>query len=159
MNNKKDKNKKNEKSKVKNKKKSNNSSDNVIKMKTSFDSKNMIQTKKLRVSLVAIILIFVLLICRIGFLQFVEGSTLKEAAYNQQAINQIISPKRGNIYDSTGRSLAISAQVDTITINPAKIAKENGWREVLEGKKASFVHFCFYFLFAYATFLVPPAYS
>ena len=125
MNNKKDKNKKNEKSKVKNKKKSNNSSDNVIKMKTSFDSKNMIQTKKLRVSLVAIILIFVLLICRIGFLQFVEGSTLKEAAYNQQAINQIISPKRGNIYDSTGRSLAISAQVDTITINPAKIAKEN----------------------------------
>ena len=125
MNNKKDKNKKNEKSKVKNKKKSNNSSDNVIKMKTSFDSKNMIQTKKLRVSLVAIILIFVLLICRIGFLQFVEGSTLKEAAYNQQAINQIISPKRGNIYDSTGRPLAISAQVDTITINPAKIAKEN----------------------------------
>ena len=45
-------------------------------------------------------------------------------AYQQQAINQIISPKRGNIYDSTGKALAISAQVDTITINPAKFVKD-----------------------------------
>ena len=58
---------------------------------------------------------------RLGFLQFVEGSYLKELAYNQQSINQIISPKRGDIYDSKGRVLATSAAVDTITINPAKI--------------------------------------
>ena len=134
MENKKDKNRKNMKSRVKNKK-NNKSNDNVIKMKTSFDSKNMIQTKKLRASLIIIVLIFMLLIGRIGFLQFVEGSTLKESAYNQQAINQIISPKRGNIYDSTGKALAISAQVDTITINPSKIAKEDdeeGTKELKE---------------------------
>ena len=46
-----------------------------------------------------------------------------------------------------------------VYVHDAKIAKENGWREVLEGKKASFVHFCFCFLFAYATFLVQPAYG
>ena len=120
MKNKKDNSKNHVNSKVKNSKKTTKSNDNVIKMKTSFDSKNMIQSKKLRVSLIATVLIFVFLLGRIGFLQFVEGSTLKEAAYNQQAINQIISPKRGNIYDSTGRELAISAQVDTITINPRK---------------------------------------
>ena len=125
MENKKDKNKKNMKSRVKNKKTDNKSNNNIIKMKTSFDSKNLIQTKKLRTALIVIVLIFVLLIGRIGFLQFVEGSTLKEAAYNQQAINQIISPKRGNIYDSTGKALAISAQVDTITINPAKIVGDS----------------------------------
>ena len=97
-------------------------SDNkIIKMKTSL---NMVEPKKFKIAIVATILIFVLLIGRIGFLQFVEGSSLKEAAYNQQAINQIISPKRGNIYDATGKALAISAQVDTITINPQKIAKE-----------------------------------
>lgn len=117
------KNKKNVKSKVNNNKKKSN--DKIIKMKTSFDSKNMIQSKKLKMSLVVVILIFVLLIGRIGYLQFVEGSTLKEAAYNQQAINQIISPKRGNIYDSTGKALAISAQVDTITVNPSKIEGDN----------------------------------
>ena len=98
-------------------------SDNkVIKMKRSL---NMVEPKKFKIAIVVTILIFVLLIGRIGFLQFVEGSSLKEAAYNQQAINQIISPKRGNIYDATGeKALAISAQVDTITINPQKIAKE-----------------------------------
>ena len=121
MNNKKDKNKKNVKGRINNKKKNNNLSDNVIKMRTSFDSKNMIQTKKLKISLIAIVLVFVLLICRIGFLQFVEGSTLKEAAYNQQAINQIISPKRGNIYDATGEELAISYYTDKIYLNPSSI--------------------------------------
>ena len=84
----------------------------------------MVEPKKFKIAIIVTILIFVLLIGRIGFLQFVEGSSLKEAAYNQQAINQIISPKRGNIYDATGKALAISAQVDTITINPQKIAKE-----------------------------------
>ena len=103
-----------------NNKKINNNSNNIVKLKTSFKSQNFIQTKKLGIFLIAVILLFVLLIGRIGFIQFVQGSSLKEAAYNQQAINQIISPKRGNIYDSTGRELAISAQVDTITINPRK---------------------------------------
>ncbi len=103
-----------------NNKKINNDSNNIVKLKTSFKSQNFIQTKKLGIFLIAVILLFVLLIGRIGFIQFVQGSSLKEAAYNQQAINQIISPKRGNIYDSTGRELAISAQVDTITINPRK---------------------------------------
>ena len=109
------------KSKI-NKKKS---TDKVLKIKTPFESGNFIQTKKLRIILIVLVLIFLLLIGRIGFLQFVQGSQLKEAAYNQQAINQIISPKRGNIYDSTGKALAISAQVDTITINPAKIVGDN----------------------------------
>ncbi len=98
---------------------------NVVKLKTDFDSKNLVHTKNLKLFLVVVILIFVVLVGRIGFLQFVQGNYLKELAYKQQAINQIISPRRGNIYDSTGKALAISAQVDTITINPTKIVKNN----------------------------------
>ena len=97
----------------------------VIKIKTKFDSKNLIHTTKLKTLAIVTILIFFLLIGRIGFLQFVQGNFLKEKAYQQQTINQIISPKRGNIYDSTGKALAIGAQVDTITINPTKIVKSN----------------------------------
>ncbi len=41
-------------------------------------------------------------------------------AYRQQTLNKIISAKRGTIYDTNGKPLAISAPVDTITINPAK---------------------------------------
>lgn len=114
----------NDKNNKKIKKSNNKNNSNVIKLKTDFESKNFIHTKKLRTILGVSIIIFILLIGRIGFLQFVEGSFLKEKAYNQQTINQIISPKRGNIYDSTGQALAISAQVDTITINPAKFEKK-----------------------------------
>lgn len=108
-----------------NKKNVKKNSNKIIKIKTKFDSKNLVHTTKLKVLAILTILIFILLIVRIGFLQFVQGNFLKEKAYQQQTINQIISPKRGNIYDSTGKALAIGAQVDTITINPTKIVKNN----------------------------------
>lgn len=94
---------------------------NIIHLNRNFDSKNLIYTPKLRNTFIVIIIIFILLLVRIGYLQFVDGAYLTELAYQQQTINQILSPKRGNIYDSTGKALAISAQVDTITINPTKI--------------------------------------
>ena len=77
--------------------------------------------EKIKTIFIVIILILAILIGRIGLLQFVQGNYLKELAYNQQSINQIISPKRGTIYDSHGQILATSASVDTITINPEKI--------------------------------------
>lgn len=94
---------------------------NVISLNRKFDSKNLIYTPKLRNTFIVIIIIFILLLGRIGYLQFVDGAYLTGMAYQQQAINQILSPKRGNIYDSTGQALAVSAQVDTITINPTRI--------------------------------------
>lgn len=95
----------------------------VVNMNKNFKSQNFIYIKKLKMIFIVIILILILLIGRIGFLQFVQGSYLKELAYNQQSINQIISPKRGSIYDSTGKILATSSSVDTITINPDKIGE------------------------------------
>lgn len=97
----------------------------VVKLKTKFASANLIHSAKLKVFLAITIIIFIALIFRIGFLQFAQGNELKEMAYQQQNINQIISPKRGNIYDSTGKALAIGAQVDTITVNPKKLVKNN----------------------------------
>ena len=93
----------------------------ILKINDDFNSQNFIHIKKLRNIFIIILIIFILLVVRIGFLQFVEGSSLKEMAYKQQSINQIISPKRGNILDSTGIVLATSASVDTITINPKSI--------------------------------------
>ena len=90
-------------------------------MKSNIELNNLLRIKKLRILMILIIFIFILLLSRIGFLQFIQGNYLKEQAYKQQSINQIISPKRGNIYDSTGKALAISAQVDTVTINPTKL--------------------------------------
>ena len=93
---------------------------NVVKMNREFTSQNFIHTRSLKVIFVITIIFLVSLLIRLAFIQFVDGDYLKEKAYSQQTINQIISPKRGNIYDSTGKVLASSVPVDTITINPQK---------------------------------------
>lgn len=97
------------------------SNSKIIKMDNPFETQNLIHTKKLRIIFIIIIIIMLLLILRLGYLQFIQGNELKEYAYQQQTINQVISPKRGKIYDSTGKALAISARVDTVTINPSRI--------------------------------------
>lgn len=71
------------------------------------------------------LIILSLLIFRLFWLQFVNGANLKEKAYRQQTSSTIISPKRGSIYDLNGKALAISENVDTISINPSKIKTEN----------------------------------
>lgn len=81
-------------------------------------------------------IIFVLLISRIGWIQFVQGAELKERASRQQTLNKIISPKRGAIYDTNGKQLAVSVPVDTITINPAKIVVEDKNKDVAAYKTA-----------------------
>ena len=71
------------------------------------------------------IIILLLLILRLFWLQFINGSSLKESASRQQTSSTIISPKRGIIYDVNGKALAISENVDTISVNPSKIKEEN----------------------------------
>ncbi len=91
--------------------------------------------KKLRISMLIIFILFLLLITRIAFLQFVQGADLKEQMYNQLIKSSTISPKRGTIYDSTGKALAISAQVDTVSIDPSRIVVTDG-DEIDEEKTA-----------------------
>ena len=82
--------------------------------------------KKLRFCMGAGFVLLVLLIIRIGFLQFVQGASLKERAIKNQLTSKTISANRGTIYDSTGKALAISASVDNILINPTQLEYKNG---------------------------------
>lgn len=82
---------------------------------------NTVTSKKIRICMMCLFVILFGLVFRIAFLQFVQGSDLKEKAYKQQTVNKLVSAKRGNILDSTGKVLATSAQVDTVSINPTKI--------------------------------------
>lgn len=112
---------------------------NVLKINNGFKSQNFIYVKQLKKIFIVVIVIFVLLLGRLAYLQFINGNHLKELAYQQQTMNQIISPKRGSIYDSTGtKVLATSASVDTITINPEKIkdSKDNSKTKELKEKVA-----------------------
>lgn len=93
--------------------------------KNSLNVGNIISNNKLKIFLGIIIFCFVTLILRLFVLQIIEGDYLTTLAVAQQTSNEIISSKRGNIYDSTGASLAISETVDTISINPNKITKKD----------------------------------
>ncbi len=82
---------------------------------------NTVTSKRIRYCMFFLILLLFALIIRLFFLQFVKGADLKEQATKQQTVSKLVSAKRGNILDATGKSLAISAQVDTVSINPTKI--------------------------------------
>ena len=67
-----------------------------------------------------------LLIIRVGCIQFIQGSELQAKAYAQQTLNRSINPKRGTIWDRTGNvALAVSASVETVSVNPNNISKAN----------------------------------
>lgn len=84
------------------------------------------QKRRLKNMLLITCIIFITLTVRIGWIQFVQGSELQAGAYMQQTLDRSINPKRGTIYDSTGKTvLAVSSTVQTITVNPTNISKEN----------------------------------
>ena len=71
--------------------------------------------------LIVVLLLMLILVLRIAYLQFIKAPFLKEMSYKQLITNRVISTKRGSIYDSSGKLLAQSAQVDTVSINPTRI--------------------------------------
>lgn len=96
----------------------------VTRIKKISDVQNMVSNNSLKIMLIVIIILFVLLIVRLFILQIVDGEHLTSLAVNQQTTSEIISSNRGNIYDSTGVTLAKSETVDTISINPQKLVKK-----------------------------------
>ena len=82
--------------------------------------------KKMRNVLFISFLIIICLIVRIGYIQLIQGKELAKLAYEQQTLDRKINPKRGTIYDATGKNiLAVSSTVETVTVNPGNIAAEN----------------------------------
>lgn len=72
------------------------------------------------------------LIGKIGFLQFVQGKELQSRAIQQQTRDEIITSKRGTIYDRNMKELAVSASVDTVIVNPTVVQKEKKTDEVCD---------------------------
>ena len=80
-----------------------------------------ITPKKMFILAIVFMLVFVILLGRVAWIQFVDGEWLKEKEYSQSTSSTLISAKRGTIYDSTGKALAVSVEVDTISVNPEYI--------------------------------------
>ncbi len=82
--------------------------------------------KKIRNTLFIALIILLLLIIRIGYIQMIKGKELETLAYQQQSLDRKINPKRGTIYDGTGKYiLATSSTVETVTVNPTNISNDD----------------------------------
>ena len=89
-------------------------------------STKLTSKKKMRNILFICFLVVIGLIIRLAIIQLLQGEELRTMAYEQQTLERKINPKRGTIFDSTKkRKLAVSSTVETVTINPGNIAKED----------------------------------
>lgn len=88
-------------------------------------SVNLSEKRRLKNIMLVALSVLILLNGRIGFIQFVQGEELEAMAYQQQTLDRSINPKRGPIYDATGKVLAVSSTVETVTVNPTNIPSEN----------------------------------
>ena len=86
---------------------------------------NLSMKKRMRNTLLFCVFLFCTLAIRIGYIQFIQGEELQTLAYVQQTLDRTINPNRGTIYDRNGTVLAMSASVETVTVNPTNISKEN----------------------------------
>ena len=105
----------------------------IIQYKSGANMIVKISTKRKMKNMIFLFLIaFLVLIVRIGYLQFAEGDKLSNLAYEQQTSDRKINPNRGKIYDATMKNiLAQSSTVQSITVNPNSIKeKEKVAREL-----------------------------
>lgn len=68
-------------------------------------------------------LLIAALVIRLAYIQIFNGEWYQKKAFEYQNRYRVISPKRGTIYDRNMKELAISASVETISVNPQEIKK------------------------------------
>lgn len=87
---------------------------------------NISVKRRMKWILIISIIVFFALSFRIGWIQFVQGGELQAMAYRQQTLNRNINPKRGTIFDATGKNIiAVSSTVETVTVNPVNIQEKD----------------------------------
>ncbi|WP_051179055.1 peptidoglycan D,D-transpeptidase FtsI family protein [Thermodesulfovibrio thiophilus] len=80
--------------------------------------------KRLILLKIVFLVCFVSIIFRLGLIMFVEHEAYFSKAKLQQVKKQEIIPKRGNIYDRTGRELAVSLEKESLFIDPASVKSD-----------------------------------
>jgi len=79
--------------------------------------------RRMLVFLICFFLVTVALIIRLGYIQLIMGNEYKKAAMENWARDITINAKRGTIYDSRGKKLAVSVNSNTVTCFPADVKK------------------------------------
>jgi len=85
-------------------------------------AKSMLKTKQnLMILLIGFTAVLCLLIIRLFYIQVIDSQRLQKMAYDQQTRDRLITSKRGTIYSSDGKKLAVSASVETVSVVPSQV--------------------------------------
>ncbi len=77
--------------------------------------------KRLLVILITFTSLVAALLVRVGWIQIAKGEMYQKMAFDQQNSGIDITARRGTIYDRNGNELAVSASVETISVNPQEV--------------------------------------
>lgn len=94
-----------------------------MKRKKKGGSTNLQNKKRMLVFLLFFFLGTLGLIARLGYIQLIKGNEYKKAAMENWARDITINAKRGTIYDSRGKKLAVSVSSSTVICSPADVKK------------------------------------
>ena len=93
----------------------------------------MTSRKRLVFFFAIVIVLFIVLAIRLGQIQIINADEYSSRALEQQTRDVPITAKRGNIYDTNGKPLAINQSMNTIWVRPAEVAerekKEEGYTQ------------------------------
>ncbi|MDP4179782.1 MAG: penicillin-binding transpeptidase domain-containing protein [Bacillota bacterium] len=90
--------------------------------------------KRLLFMLLFFLTIITALLIRLGWIQIVNGEWYQQQAFEQQNSGIEISAGRGTIFDRNGKELAVSANVETVSINPQEVRRSKKDKEVIAQK-------------------------
>ena len=97
----------------------------------------MTSRKRLVFFFAAVIVLFVILAIRLGQIQIINADEYSSRALEQQTRDVPITAKRGNIYDTNGKPLAINQSMNTIWVRPAEVAEREKEQEGYTQQMAS----------------------
>ena len=83
----------------------------------------MTSRKRLVFFFAIVIVLFIVLAIRLGQIQIINADEYSSRALEQQTRDVPITAKRGNIYDTNGKPLAINQSMNTIWVRPAEVAE------------------------------------
>lgn len=88
--------------------------------------------KRIKIMMSLFALGVMVLVIKLGWIQFVKGDYYSKLAAEQQTRDSVITAKRGSIYDRNMKVLAQSASAERVTINPNQIAKLGNGEKVVD---------------------------
>ncbi len=93
--------------------------------------------KKIRIRFAAVSVLFILSFLLLGArafeLNLSENVKLRTLAKNQYKRRVVVAPKRGNILDRNGETLAIDIKVDSVYVSPHRVQDKNELSKALAG--------------------------